>query len=290
MKIGGSLFSTIRYYQKRHGKRTGNLRLLITGASGLVGSRLTEVATSAGHDVFAIYYQNAISTPNAFHANLTDEQKISRIVKESAPEVVVHLASLTDVDLCERNPDLANLINAIATQTLARECYKAGTHLVYISTDYVFDGHRGNYTEEDQPNPVNTYGRSKLAGEEFTLLTSENFCVARTSVVYGWGRESRPNFGSWIYSELKAGRPVKVVDDRYSTPTLNTQLARMLLEVAERRLSGTIHLAGASRLSRYEFAREMALELHMDARLIRPTDSRSISWIAERPPDSSLNV
>ena len=209
-----------------------------------MGVRLTEVATRAGHDVFAIYYQNSISTPNAFQADLKDEQKIARIVKESSPDVIVHLASLTDVDLCERNPDLANLINAIATHVLARECYKAGSHLVYISTDYVFDGHRGSYMEEDQPNPVNTYGRSKLAGEEFTLLASETFCVARTSVVYGWGRESRPNFGSWIYSELKAGRSIKVVDDRYSSPTLNSQLARMLLEVAERRLSGTIHLAG----------------------------------------------
>ena len=137
---------------------------------------------------------------------------------------------------------------------LAEQCLEAGSYLVYVSTDYVFDGKRGNYNETDEPNPVNVYGCSKLRGEEATRATSEEFCVARTSVVYGWGRSSRPNFGSWAYSELRSGRQVTVVSDQYCSPTLNSDLARMLLEVAERHTPGTIHLAGASRLSRYEFA------------------------------------
>ena len=148
----------------------------------------------------------------------------------------------------------------------------------------------GNYREYDQPNPVNTYGLSKLRGEEATRATSDEFCVARTSVVYGWGRSSRQNFGSWVYSELKAGRPVKVVEDQYCSPTLNSQLARMLLEVAEKHLPGTIHLAGASRLSRYEFAQDMANEFHLEMKLIIPINSKSSSWVAQRPLDSSLNV
>ena len=266
------------------------MKLLITGASGLVGVRLTELAMKAGHEVIALYNQHTITSPNALQVDLKDEYKITKTVKDSGSNVVIHLASLTDVDLCEQDPHLADLVNAVTTRTIAQECRKAGIHFVYVSTDYVFDGRQGNYTERDQPNPVNTYGLSKLRGEEATRESSATFCIARTSVVYGWGRKSRPNFGSWTYSELKAGRPIKVVEDQYCSPTLNSHLAVMLLEVAEKQLPGIIHLAGASRLSRYQFALEMADQFQLDRKLILPTNAKLSSWVAERPLDSSLNV
>jgi dTDP-4-dehydrorhamnose reductase len=266
------------------------LKLLITGASGLVGARLTEAASRASHDVVETYSQHQISRPNALQVDIRDKKTIETIMKKTSPDVTIHLASLTDVDLCEREPELANSVNANATHVLAEECLNSGSHFVYVSTDYVFDGKRGNYREDDQPNPVNTYGRSKLRGEEVTRATSDEFCVTRTSVVYGWGRSSRQNFGSWAYSELKAGRPVKVVENQYCSPTLNSQLARMLLEVAEAHLSGTIHLAGASRLSRYEFAQELANEFNFEIKLIVPINSKTSTWFAQRPLDSSLNV
>lgn len=266
------------------------MKLLITGASGLVGTRLTEVASHAGHDVVVTYNHHQVEGFNAIRADLTNEQQIRRVMQASSPDAVIHLASITDVDLCERDPELANVVNAESTRVIAEECLKAASYLVNVSTDYVFDGGRGNYREDDQPNPVNTYGSSKLKGEEATRATSDEFCVARTSVVYGWGRGSRPNFGSWVYSELKSGRRVKVVTNQYCSPTLSSHLARMLLEVAERQIPGTIHLAGSSRLNRYEFAQEIAAEFGMNMKLIIPTDAKSSTWIAERPFDSSLNV
>jgi len=266
------------------------LKLLITGASGLVGARLTEVASQAGHDVVVTYNHHEVKRFTAIHADFKNELNIRRIMQESSPDAVVHLASITDVDICERDPELANAVNAESTRIIAEECLKAGSYLVNVSTDYVFDGRRGNYNEDDQPNPVNVYGRSKLKGEEATRATSNEFCVARTSVVYGWGRSSRPNFGSWAYSELKSGRQVKVVKNQYCSPTLSSHLAKMLLEVAESRIFGTIHLAGASRLSRYEFAQRIAAEFGLEMKLIFPTDAKSSTWFAERPLDSSLNV
>jgi dTDP-4-dehydrorhamnose reductase len=266
------------------------MKLLITGASGLVGARLAEAASRVGHDVIETYNQHQINRPNAFHVDIKNKKDIETIMKKTSPDVTIHLASITDVDLCEREPEPANSVNANATRVLAEECLNTGSHFVYVSTDYVFDGRSGNYRENDQPNPVNTYGRSKLKGEEVTRTTSDEFCVARTSVVYGWGRSSRQNFGTWAYSELKAGRPVKVVENQYCSPTLNSQLARMLLEVTETRLSGTIHLAGATRLSRYEFTQELANEFNLEMKLIIPTNSKTSTWFAQRPLDSSLNV
>ena len=266
------------------------MKILITGASGLVGVRLTEAASRAGHETFTIYNQHQIDSPSAYHVDLRHERDMIEIMKLSSPDVVVHLASITDVDSCEHNPKIANEVNTIMTGSLAQECSKAGSHFIYVSTDYVFDGRLGNYTEEDLPNPINTYGLSKLRGEEATRNASVKFCIARTSVVYGWGRTFRPNFGSWVYTELEAGRLTRVVKDQYCSPTLDSQLARMLLEVAEKRIPGTIHLAGASKLSRYEFALRIANKFQMDRTLIIPIDSGSTSWFAKRPFDSSLNV
>ena len=279
-----------RSCHQRRGKKSGNLKLLITGASGLVGARLTEVASRAGCEAIGIYNQHQTGCPNALKADIQKKEDIREILRKTSPDVIIHLAAMTDVDLCERQPGLANSVNANATGLLAQECVNAGRHFVYVSTDYVFDGLRGNYRETDQPNPVNAYGRSKLRGEELTMTISSEFCIVRTSVVYGWGRSSRQNFGSWAYSELKASRPVKVVEDQYCSPTLNSQLARMLLEVARDRLAGRIHLAGASRLNRLEFARKLANEFNLDVKLVTPVKADSSTWIAKRPSDSSLNV
>ena len=266
------------------------LKVLITGASGLVGSKLLESATRAGHDTIAICNQHDARSPKVYRLDLRNQDDLRKVLRHVSPDVVVHSAAMTDVDLCERDARMAFLINASTTQVLAEECANGGCHLVYVSTDYVFDGQRGNYKETDPANPINAYGKSKVAGEEAVQGASPSFCVARTSVVYGWGREFRPNFAGRIYKELKAGRAVKVVNDQYASPTLNSQLARMLLEVAEKRVQGIIHLAGAARLSRYEFAHEMARIFKMPAELVIPTNADSSSWIAKRPRDSSLNV
>jgi len=266
------------------------LKLLITGASGLVGASLAQVASKMGHETVLTYNQHQISRPNALRIDITNSRNVEEVLEEAVPEVVVHLASITDVDLCEKQPELANSVNGVGTQILAQNCFNKEAHFVYVSTDYVFDGDQGNYREDDAPKPVNIYGLSKLKGEQFTRATSDRFCVARTSVVYGWGRSYRQNFGFWAYTELKAGRTVRVVDDQYCSPTLNSQLARMLLEVTERRLSGTIHLAGASRLSRYEFACAVAKELDISTSYVTPVSASSSAWRAKRPHDSSLNV
>jgi len=266
------------------------MKILVTGASGLLGSRLVELAITRGHEVCSTYHAHPVTRGNPRRLDLTEEKEVRRCLTEERPEVVIHSAAITDVDFCERNPELAMDVNGSVTGSLAEACFDAGSYLVYVSTDYVFDGKSGLYKESDEPKPINVYGQSKLLGEQRVLQESADFCVARTSVLYGWGREHRPNFATWLHENLSANRKVTVVTDQYASPTLNTNLARMLIEVAERRIHGILHLAGNTRVSRYEFALMLTKQFGFNENLVTPVKAEATQWIARRPFDSSLSV
>lgn len=260
------------------------MKLLITGGSGLLGSKVAEIALARGDDVFSGYAHNLPEYGRAVKFDLLDEMSISELVGRIEPEVIIHSAALTDVDRCEREKELAYKMNVEGTRALAKAAEKSASFMIYISTDYVFDGNRGMYCEDDRTDPVSYYGLSKLKGEQFCTG-----CIARTCVIYG----SRPasgkvNFALWLLNSLKSGKPVRVVTDQFITPTLNTNLAAMVLEVADRRLAGIYHLAGATRISRYDFARLMADVFDLDSSLIIPSRMADLKWDAKRPMDSSL--
>jgi len=205
------------------------LKTLITGASGLLGSKLAELATHSGHEVYSLYNSHPCTFGKPIQLDITDRRTLHKVLTETKPEVVIHTASITDVDLCEANPELAMKVNAEATGSVSKNCEEIGSYLIYVSTDYVFNGRRGNYSEEDKPDPINAYGSSKLRGEEEATRNCSRACIARTSVIYGWGRSYRANFATWVYQKLRANEQVRVVTDQFASPTLNSNLARMLL-------------------------------------------------------------
>lgn len=266
------------------------MKTLITGASGLLGNRLAELATQSGHEVYSLYNSHPCVFGNPIQGDITDRGALLKIFADTTPEVVIHTASITDVDLCEVNPELAMKVNGAATGSVSKSCEETGSYLIYVSTDYVFDGKRGDYSEEDKPAPINVYGSSKLRGEEEMARNCSRGCIARTSVIYGWGRSYRANFATWVYEKLRANEQVGVVTDQFASPTLNTHLARMLLEVAERRICGTLHLAGSTRISRFEFAVMLAKQFGLNQNLLTPVRAEATRWRARRPFDSSLNV
>ncbi len=203
----------------------------------------------------------------------------------------MHAAALTDVDRCERERDLANAVNYEATKAIAKCANDLSAFLVYVSTDYVFDGKRGMYKEEDEPRPINFYGYTKFKGEQAVKELLSDYLIARASVIYGSTPSSgKANFALWVLNALKEGKPVSVALDQFVSPTLNTNLAEMIMECLERRLTGTIHLAGASRLSRLDFASELCREWSLNPSLINPVEMNKINWHAPRPRDSSLDV
>jgi len=265
------------------------LRILITGASGLLGQAIAKLALEREHEVFSIYKEHPTNIGKAYKMNLTDSQGLSELIHELKPEAIVHTAAYTDVDGCELNKELALKVNAQTTKQLAVASNDVDAHMVYVSTDYVFDGEKGFYNEEDTPNPINYYGCTKLKGEEFVEKYAKSWCIVRASVIYGWGG-SKLNFATWLIENLKQRKEVKALIDQYVSPTLNTNLAQMLLEIAEREFSGILHTAGASKISRYEFALKFAEVSGLDANLIKPSNMNEMKWRARRPKDSSLNV
>jgi len=268
-----------------------SMRILMTGASGLLGSKLTQIMVERGYEVYSGYHEHRPlhGTPIKFNVSIKNE--VEKAFKISQPDVVIHAAALTNVDKCELEKELAWKINVNGTKNIAQLSKKYNSFLIYISTDYVFDGLKGLYSEEDEPNPINYYGLTKLKGEEEVQNTLEDYCIARASVIYG----SRPatgkiNFVLWIIEKLRREEKIKIVTDQWNSPTLNTNLAEMLSEIIERRLTGIYHLSGATRINRYDFAKLIAKTFNLNENLIEPTSSDKLSWKARRPRDSSLNT
>ena len=266
------------------------MRLLITGASGLLGRRVVELALHRGHEALATVHAHPVSLGQSVPLNLTNVDQIRSVIDAHHPDAIIHVAAYTHVDGCESDKTRAWQINVDATSAIASAADTVAAHLLYVSTDYVFDGAKGSYAEDDHPNPLSYYGYTKLKGEEAVQEQAREWCIARTSVIYGWGSSRRKNFATWLLDTLTAGHDVPVVVDQHVSPTLNTNLAQMLLEIAERRLSGILHTAGATAISRYDFATHLADVFHLNDNLIREATMDTMSWTATRPRNSSLNV
>ena len=266
------------------------LKLLITGAIGLYGSKLAKMALEKNIDVYSCDVQEMPVCGNFVKFDVSNKKLVDQAFTQVKPDVVVHAATLTDVDKCELNKELAWKINVEGTRNIVEAAKNAGSFLIYISTDYVFNGEKGNYTELDRPDPINYYGVTKLAAEELVKAQDE-YLIGRPSVIYGsTPAAGKVNFSLWLIETLRKGEHVKIVTDQWNTPTLNTNLADMTLEAAELRLTGTFHLCGATRVSRFEFAQLIAETFDLDKSLIDPALSSQFKWPAKRPMDSSLDT
>lgn len=262
--------------------------ILATGGSGLLGSKVVRLAESV-YEVVSTHHTRSLF-PNSIKFDITNRQEVFKVIRKFRPNVVIHTAAETNVDKCETDKDWAWRVNAEGTRNIAEACGKMNVKLVYISTDYVFDGEKGFYVEEDVPNPVNCYGWTKLKGEEFLKEYCGNYIIARASVLYGW-HPWKVNFATWVIGSLRLGKQITVVNDHFNSPTLADNLAEVLLEMVKRDLSGIYHAAGSERINRYEFAVKIAEAFDLDASLIRPIKMSELRvWVAKRPRDSSLCI
>ncbi len=266
------------------------MKLLITGASGLYGSKLAQIALSKNYEVYSSDIQSLSVYGNFLKLDISGKAQVDEAFKAIKPDVVVHAATLTDVDKCELNKELAWKVNVEGTKNIVEAAKATGSFLIYISTDYVFDGETGRYKETHAPNPINYYGVTKLKAEEI-VKTQKEYFIARPSVMYGsTPAAGKVNFALWIIDTLRKGEHIKIVTDQWNTPTLNTNLAEMTLEAVERKLTGIYHLCGATRLSRFEFAEQIADVFNLDKGLIDKVSSSQFTLSAKRPMDSSLDT
>jgi dTDP-4-dehydrorhamnose reductase len=258
--------------------------LLIIGA-GLLGSSLALQARDVMQTSFTFNaHPVEIEGCHAYHLDLGSCPDLIRSLR---PDYIVLTAAMTNVDLCETDQDAAWQINVQGPKEVASASRKAGSKLIYISTDYVFDGLQGNYCEQDAPSPLNYYGESKLAGERLVHEACPECLILRTSVLYGWN-PTRLNFVTWAVSELQEGRSINVVTDQRNTPTYSSDLAGMILRLKDEQ--GVFHASGRERINRYDFTIKVAEAFGLDSSLINPISSGELRWTARRPVDSSLNV
>jgi len=210
-------------------------------------------------------------------------------MKRFRPSWIIHCAAMTNVDWCETNPRDAYSMNGQVTRELVRGAKRAGASLLYISTDSVFDGRKGNYTEEDEPSPLNVYGRSKLIGEKAVQEEGESSLIVRTNI-YGWNIQNKQSLAEWILATLESGQSVPGFVDVFFTPILVNDLSEILLEMVDRQLTGLYHVAGSQVCSKYEFAVELADLFGLDKSLIKAASLADSFLKANRPPNTSLRT
>jgi dTDP-4-dehydrorhamnose reductase len=196
---------------------------------------------------------------------------------------------MTGVDQCETQQDLAMKINAHATEILAKQAAVQQAFFVYISTDYVFDGKLGMKKEDDTPNPIGFYGKSKLAGEIALNKLASSYTIVRTSTPFGF-HKTKKSFPIWVKENLELKKEIPVLVDQFTSPTYVPNLSKMIIEVSTKQIAGIINLAGATRISRFNFAELVSDKLNLDKKLLLPTKTDEMSWKAQRPKDSSLDV
>jgi len=209
------------------------------------------------------------------------------LVRKTKPASVVDTAAMHNVDRCEDERELAWQVNAGSTGAIARVATDIGARYLFVSTDFVFDGQRGQYREEDVARPVNYYGETKLAGEHAALAASANNLVVRPSVIYGWD-DTRLNFATWVLTKAREGKSINVVTDWIGSPTLADGLAASILRLLELPDGGVYHLAGAEAMSRHEFAVRLLKAFGLDPSLAKRVRSADLNMKAPRPPNSSL--
>jgi len=264
-------------------------KILITGGSGLLGCTISKLAARK-FDVYATYNRNKIEMDNVsfFKADLTKRDDADKI-KDIRPDIVVHCAAMTNVDYCEGHADEARSHNVDASVYVAEAAKACGAYLVHISTDSVFDGEKGGYSEIDEPRPINTYGKTKLEAERQVAALCPGSCIVRTNF-YGWARGEKLSLAEWMINKLKNGEELQGLEDIYFSPILVNDLVGILLDLQLNGYKGIINIAGSETCSKLEFARRIARIFGFDSGLIKPVSIKNIGLKAPRGKDTSLNV
>lgn len=261
------------------------MKYFITGGSGLLGERLSAIANKEDELVLS---HNSNPTDNTIKCDITDYESVKKTITKEKPDVIIHCAAMTNVDLCEDEIDLAYKINGDGTGNLAKVSEEINAKMIYVSTDFVFDGKTGYYKEDDEINPLGIYAKSKYDGEVQLRKYSSNWAIARVSVLYGW--HARANFTTWVLDQLRNNNPINIVTDQINSPTFADNASEAIYEIAKQDKNGIYHTAGNDRINRYDFTIKIAEAFNLDTSLINPTTSDKFVQKAPRPRDSSLNV
>ncbi len=274
------------------------MKILITGANGLVGQHLVRMLVEEGK--FQIYALGKGSTRSPYgkssgvsyhEIDLINFKKAEQLIEKIAPHIIVHAAAMSQPNECQASPDLCWKVNVGATRAILRAAERCKSYFIYISTDFVFDGAEGPYDESAIPNPVNLYGESKLLAEEMVQLAKLHWCIIRTVLVYGNKVPGgRSNFVLWVKEKLEADEKIKVVNDQIRTPTYVEDLVKGILLAIVKHAKGIYHISGKDICTPYELACKIAELTTKDPGLITPVDASVFPEPAKRPPKTGFII
>ena len=270
-------------------------KVLITGVNGLLGQKLffllskqkqvELLATGRGPDRINCNGVKYIDL------DLTERNTVRHVILKLEPTHIIHAAAMTQVDLCETNKEQCWQNNVLASENLIEAAKEVNAYFQYISTDFVFDGAGGPYREEDAPNPINFYGKSKHAVEQFLATTDLTSSIVRTVLVYGIAKDiSRSNIVLWTKHKLEAGEKIRVVNDQWRSPTVVEDLALGCKLVLDQEAYGIFHISGKDYLTAYDIAMKTAEVFNLNQDLIAPTDATDFKEIATRPLKTGFDI
>ena len=256
-------------------------RILLLGSNGQLGHSCKEYLAKDVDLICASYSHSKNST----QIDISNEKKIIKLFKKTNPNIVINLSAYTDVDGCERNPDLAMRINFEGVKHI---CNHFNGHLIHISTDYVFDGKFGPYDENSITNPISAYGSSKLLGENFIRKNKNSFTILRTNVLYDYHANTKASYLKWVIDSLKNNKKINIVDDQWNNPTWTNSLAKIISVITKSKNFGLFHYADHGIMNRYEFTLLIAEIFDFDPSLIMRIKSKDLKQDAPRPKKSGL--
>lgn len=270
------------------------MKILITGSNGLLGQKLVHklskdsevqlIATARG--------ENRLSNKEGYvyqSLDITNKDEVEKVIADHKPDVVINTAAMTNVDACESDKEGCDKLNVDAVQYIVDACKANQSHLVHLSTDFIFDGEDGPYDEEATPNPISYYGESKLKAEEIVLKSGLDAAILRTVLVYGIAEDmSRSNIALWAKGALSKGQQINVVDDQFRSPTLAEDLADGCILAAKQKAKGIYNISGKDQLSVLEIVQQVADFWKLDKSLINPVSSKTLSQPAKRPPKTGF--
>lgn len=272
------------------------IKVVITGSNGLLGQTLVKLLLQEKekYQVFGFSKGKNRSGREDFNyisIDLTNEQKLKNTLIEIQPNFIINTAAITQVDDCEVDKEACDLLNVTVVKWLAQIAASLNIHLIHLSTDFVFDGVKGNYKETDATNPVSYYGLSKQKSEEVLFNSTINFTIIRPILVYGKVFDmSRSNIVLWVKDMLEKGKEITVVNDQYRAPTYVEDLALACKIAMDKKARGIYHIASSTILSVFEIAQAIANVFNLDKKLIKPISSSALNQKAKRPPKTGFNL
>ncbi len=271
-------------------------KILITGANGFVGQELVRTLAQRGHLILATgrgpsRLVNPGETVYYYDADITHPFALQELIEKEKPTVIIHAAAMSQVDDCEQHQNQAHVINVEATARLLLDAEEYNCFFLFLSTDFVFDGEKGFYTEEDDPNPISWYGHNKLEAESIVQTAEIPWAIVRTCLVYGNRDEGgRATIFSWVKESLEAGKSIKVVDDQFRTPTWVTDLATGIALILENRKTGIWHISGDELYTPFKMAKEIARLGGWDETLIERVTADSFRQPGKRPAKTGFSI